>query len=100
PWRWHAGRDSDADAGGLSEHPFPFRAPAGKLPFSPARGRALPGVFPMGARRIRREQRRVDMAESRRTNGMRKMKERARRDSRMLEIIKKGKLPFTPPVVS
>jgi hypothetical protein len=54
----------------------------------------------MGARRIRREQRREDMAESRRVNGMRKMKERARREALMLEIIKKGKLPFTPPVMS
>jgi hypothetical protein len=54
----------------------------------------------MGARRIRREQRRVDMAESRRTNGMLKMKERIRRQTRMLEIIKKGKLPYTPSVMS
>jgi hypothetical protein len=54
----------------------------------------------MGARRIRREQRRHDMALSRRTNGMLKMKERIRRHSRMLEMIKKGKLPFTPPVMS
>ena len=54
----------------------------------------------MGARRIRREQRRYDMAESRRTNGMLKMKERLRRHNRMLEMIKKGKLPFTPPVMS
>ena len=55
----------------------------------------------MGARRIRREQRRVDMRISRRTNGMRKMGERERRKARMLEIIKKtGKLPFTPVVMS
>ncbi len=54
----------------------------------------------MGARRIRREQRRHDMAESRRTNGMLKMKERIRRHKRMLEMIQKGKLPFTPPVMS
>ena len=54
----------------------------------------------MGARRIRREQRRYDMAESRRTNGMLKMKERNRRHKRMLEMIQKGKLPFTPPVMS
>ena len=54
----------------------------------------------MGARRIRREQRRYDMAESRRTNGMLKMKERIRRHNRMLEMIKKGKLPFTPTVMS
>jgi hypothetical protein len=54
----------------------------------------------MGARRIRREQRRVDMAESRHRNGIRKSKERERRDARMLEIVKKGKLPFAPPVMS
>jgi hypothetical protein len=54
----------------------------------------------MGARRIRREQRQFDMALSRRVNGMRKMKERARRRKRMLEIIRNGKLPFTPPVLS
>jgi hypothetical protein len=55
----------------------------------------------MGARRIRREQRREDMAESRMTNGMRKMHERDRRKQRMIEIIKKqGKLPYTPVVMS
>jgi hypothetical protein len=54
----------------------------------------------MGARRIRREQRRADMAESRHRNGILKAKERARRDSRMLEAVKKGKLPYAPPVMS
>ena len=54
----------------------------------------------MGARRIRREQRQFDMALSRRVNGMWKTKERARRQSRMVEIIKKGKLPYTPSVMS
>ena len=54
----------------------------------------------MGARRIRREQRRFDMAESRRTNGMRKMKERIRRETRMLEILRQGRLPYTPAVMS
>jgi hypothetical protein len=54
----------------------------------------------MGARRIRREQRRTDMAESRIVNGMEKRKERARRDLRMKEMVKKGKLPFTPPIMS
>ncbi len=54
----------------------------------------------MGARRIRREQRRVDMAESRKRNGTRKEKERTRRDARMLELVKGGKLPYTPPVLS
>jgi hypothetical protein len=54
----------------------------------------------MGARRIRREQRREDMAESRHRNGILKAKERARRDARMLETVRKGKLPYTPPVMS
>lgn len=54
----------------------------------------------MGARRIRREQRQVDMAESRRVNGPLKAKERARRDLRMKALIKKGTLPYTPPVLS
>ncbi len=55
----------------------------------------------MGARRIRREQRRFDMDLSRRTNGMLKMDERARREIRMTELIKKaGKLPYTPVVMS
>jgi hypothetical protein len=54
----------------------------------------------MGARRIRREQRDVDMAESRHRNGILKAKERARRQTRMLGILKQGKLPYTPPVLS
>ena len=54
----------------------------------------------MGARRIRREQRRFDMALSRRTNGMVKMKERQRREQRMLEVLKAGKFPYTPAVQS
>lgn len=54
----------------------------------------------MGARRIRREQRQQDMAESRLRNGVRKVKERERRDARMLETVKKGQLPYTPPVLS
>ena len=54
----------------------------------------------MGARRIRREQRQADMAESRLRNGVRKVKERERRDARMLETVKNGKLPYTPPVLS
>jgi hypothetical protein len=54
----------------------------------------------MGARRIRREQRRVDMALSRHENGLLKTKERDRRKLRMVELIKKGKLPYTPAVMS
>jgi hypothetical protein len=40
------------------------------------------------------------MAESRQRNGIRKIKERARRDERMTELVKAGKLPYTPPVMS
>jgi hypothetical protein len=54
----------------------------------------------MGARRIRREQRREDMAESRHRNGIRKAGERARRDARMKEVLKNGKLPYAPAVMS
>ena len=54
----------------------------------------------MGARRIRRSQRQVDMAKSRLKNGVRKVKERTRRDARMLETVKKGKLPYLPVVMS
>ena len=54
----------------------------------------------MGARRIRREQRRVDMAESRHRNGPLKTKERGRREARLMDALKKGKLPYTPTVLS
>jgi len=54
----------------------------------------------MGARRIRRNQRQVDMAKSRLRNGVLKVKERARRDARMLATVKKGKLPYLPVVMS
>ena len=54
----------------------------------------------MGQRRIRRMQRQLDMKTSRRKNGVLKVRERARRDARMLTIIKKGKVPFIPSVMS
>lgn len=54
----------------------------------------------MGARRIRREQRQFDMATSRRENGLVKAKERVRRETRMLAILKKNKFPYTPGVMS
>ena len=41
----------------------------------------------MGARRIRREQRQFDMAQSRIRNGAEKKKERVRRQTRMVELI-------------
>jgi hypothetical protein len=40
------------------------------------------------------------MADSKYVNGMRKTKERERRDRRMREIVQKGKLPYAPAVMS
>jgi hypothetical protein len=54
----------------------------------------------MGARRIRREQRQVDMARSRIVNGHKKKAERVRREARMVELLKKSKLPYTPSLMS
>ena len=54
----------------------------------------------MGARRIRREQRRVDMKESRHRNGIRKTKERDRRDARVLELLNASQPPYAPVVQS
>lgn len=54
----------------------------------------------MGARRIRRDQRRFDMAQSRTVNGHVKERERERRKTRMLTLIKAGKFPYTPSVMS
>jgi hypothetical protein len=54
----------------------------------------------MGARRIRREQRQTDMKRSRLLNGKLKVKERKNRDARMTAIVKKGKLPYLPAVMS
>ena len=54
----------------------------------------------MGARRIRREQRQVDMATSRHVNGLRKAKERDRRLARLKDALKKGKPPYSPTVLS
>jgi hypothetical protein len=52
----------------------------------------------MGARRIRREQRRFDQNLSRRVNGLKKDAERERRLARLMELLKKGKFPYTPTV--
>jgi hypothetical protein len=54
----------------------------------------------MGLRRIRRMQRQHDMKTSRRKNGVLKKKEHARRDTRMLGLLKQGKLPYIPSVMS
>ncbi|GIW80015.1 MAG: hypothetical protein KatS3mg105_1822 [Gemmatales bacterium] len=54
----------------------------------------------MGARRIRREQRQADMKKSRHENGIRKAKERKRRDERMIALLKKSKPPYLPALAS
>lgn len=54
----------------------------------------------MGQRRIRREQRQTDQAASRLRNGIVKVKEKVRRDSRLLDAVKKGNLPYLPHVMS
>jgi hypothetical protein len=54
----------------------------------------------MGARRIRREQRQVDMAESRHVNGALKAKERQRRLGRLKAMLTKTKPPYSPTVLS
>ena len=54
----------------------------------------------MGARRIRREQVQADQRQSRRENGVRKAKERERRDTRMLNLVKNSQPPYTPAVQS
>jgi hypothetical protein len=54
----------------------------------------------MGQRRIRRMQRQADMKTSRRKNGALKKKEHLRRNVRMIGILKQGKLPYLPSVMS
>jgi hypothetical protein len=54
----------------------------------------------MGARRIRRDQIAQDQKLSRKVNGALKVKERARRDARMLAVVKAKKLPHLPGVMS
>jgi len=54
----------------------------------------------MGQRGLKRELRQTKQKESRTRNGILKTKERARRDARMTEVVKKGKLPYGPSVMS
>ena len=54
----------------------------------------------MGQRRVRRMQRQADMKTSRRKNGVLKKRENARRNARMVGILKQGKLPYLPSVMS
>jgi hypothetical protein len=54
----------------------------------------------MGQRRVRRMQRQADMKTSRRKNGILKKRENVRRNVRMVGILKQGKLPYLPSVMS
>lgn len=54
----------------------------------------------MGARRIRREQIQHDQKLSRKVNGELKVKERARRNRRMVGIVQRGFLPYIPSIMS
>ncbi len=52
------------------------------------------------SRRARLDKRKADAIEIRRVNALSKTKERARRDARMLGIVRAGALPYTPDVMS
>jgi hypothetical protein len=54
----------------------------------------------MGVRRIRKDRIAADQKVSRRENGVLKVKERARRDARMLGVVQAKKLPYLPSVMS
>lgn len=56
----------------------------------------MPGLSRKGRKTLIR----ADMRQSRIDNGARKENERERRDRRMRELIKGGKLPYTPAVLS
>jgi hypothetical protein len=54
----------------------------------------------MGIRRKRKDRRLAEQQRSRKENGLLKRAERERRDARLKQMVKKGKLPFTPTVLS
>ncbi len=54
----------------------------------------------MGVRRDRLDLRIVEMQESRLENGHKKRKERVRQDIRLKDLLTKGKLPYTPTIIS
>ena len=54
----------------------------------------------MGVRRKRKDRILAGQQQSRIDNGHLKRSERVRRDERLKVLVKKGKLPFTPPVLS
>ena len=54
----------------------------------------------MGIRRKRKDRILAGQQESRIENGHEKREERARRDERLKTMVKAGRLPFTPPILS
>jgi len=54
----------------------------------------------LDSRKRRKLQRQSDMRTSRIVNGHKKRKERSRRDIVMVDLVKKGTLPFTPAILS
>jgi hypothetical protein len=57
----------------------------------------------MAAKMTRKTKRQLTMQDQQRSrieNGMRKRKERGRRDAWMRDAVKRGQLPYTPPVLS
>lgn len=54
----------------------------------------------MGIRRQRKDRIIADQRESRRVNGTRKERERARRETRLAGLVKSAKPPYTPVVLS
>ncbi|MBN1765137.1 MAG: hypothetical protein JW860_07760 [Sedimentisphaerales bacterium] len=54
----------------------------------------------MGRRRDRFNKRLVRATVTRRENSLKKNKERARRDEHLCQILKNGKLPYTPGILS
>lgn len=54
----------------------------------------------MGVRRKRKDRILANQQTSRIENGHLKRSERSRRDARLKDLVQKGKLPFTPPVLS
>ena len=54
----------------------------------------------MGIRRQRKDRIIADQRESRQVNGTRKERERARRGTRLALLVKAGKPPYTPVVLS
>lgn len=54
----------------------------------------------MGRRRDKLDKRLANAIVTRQCNSLKKTKERLRREKQMLELLKQGQLPYTPPIMS